>query len=137
MSTSFNLDRANEFFSETPMAHWLQTSVREENGPPVYRLTFHEKHIGNPVIRALHGGVIGAYLETIMQGHLIACAPEMSSIRTVSFSVDYLRSSKPQDMHAEVTIERQGRRLAFLSARGWQNENSKPVALAHAALRTD
>ena len=117
----------------SPIAQWLGFSVFERDGARLYRLAFNEAHIGNPAIRALHGGVIAAFLELAMQIELSAL--EKPAAATVNVSVDYLSSSRAEDMTATVRLIRTGRRIAFLEAEGRQAEGTRLVALARACLK--
>ncbi len=116
----------------SPIAAWLGFTVAESEGRRVYRLAFNETHIGNPAIRALHGGVIATFLELAMQSELRAMG---SAAETVNVAVDYLSSSRAEDMTATVRIARIGRRLAFLEAEGRQSDGTRLVALARACLK--
>ncbi len=117
----------------SPIAEWLGFSSQDSGGDRLYRLAFDEKHIGNPAIRALHGGVIAAFLELAMQAELRARggAPEA----TVNVTIDYVASSRAEDMTARVKVIRIGRRLAFLEAEGRQADGARLVAIARACLK--
>jgi acyl-coenzyme A thioesterase PaaI-like protein len=121
--------------SEAPMARWLNYSVESDERGLLHKLGFSEQHIGNPAIRALHGGVIASFLELACQVELCAKLGEALSLRAISNSIDYMASSKAQDMKARVSIARAGRRIAFLEATGWQNDETRPVATARVCLR--
>lgn len=121
--------------SEAPMARWLNYAVEKDDSGLLHKLGFSEQHIGNPAIRALHGGVIASFLELACQVELCAKLGEVLSLRAISNSIDYMTSSKAQDMKARVTIARAGRRIAFLEATGWQNDSARPVATARVCLR--
>ena len=116
-----------------PVAQWLGfETVDSENN--CYRLNFAERHIGNPSIRAIHGGVIATFLEFAMEQSLKREAGARGA--TISLSIDYLSSSRAEDMTAEVTIRKQGRRVSFLEARAWQQDGERLVAVARASLQT-
>ena len=117
----------------SPIAQWLGFSVVECDRERVYRLAFNETHIGNPAIRALHGGVIAAFLELAMQTELKSCGPSLAG--TVNVAIDYVSSSRAEDMTARVRILRMGRRLAFLEAEGRQADGTRLVAIARACLK--
>lgn len=142
-SKPFDLERVHAFIDATPIADWLGFSVDTQAAAHadtrLWHLAFTEAHIGNPIIRALHGGVISAFLELAMQAETIgvrgADRDNTVAFRSVSFDVDFLTSSKAADMNAAVTIERMGRRLVFLSAYGWQADQQRPVARARLCLR--
>ena len=110
------LQRIEKFANETPLANWLGFKV-ENSEATVFNLTFQEAHIGNPAIRALHGGVIASFLELAMQADLVG--ETGGGVSTVNISIDYLSSSRPQNMTARVKRLKEGRRTAFMEAEGW------------------
>jgi acyl-coenzyme A thioesterase PaaI-like protein len=119
----------------SPIAKWFGLSPGLEDGRHVYRLTFAEAHIGNPVIRALHGGVISAFLEYTSRLEILSRHHNEARARSISVHTSYLRGARDQDLFVAVDVQRTGRRVAFVEARGWQTEPSAPVASAHIALR--
>lgn len=118
-----------------PIARWLNFDVAADETGLLYRLGFDEQHIGNPAIRALHGGAISAFLETATQAELAARLETGAELRTVSFAIDFLASSRAEDMRARVRVLRIGRRLAFLEASGWQGDENRLVANARITVR--
>lgn len=134
MSAPFDIDRLAAR-AASPMGQWLGFSSETTGDSLIYRLSFTEEHIGNPMIRALHGGVIAAFLEFAMQADLAARLDEGVQVSTATMAVDYLASSRAEDMRARVRVLRLGRRIAFLEASGWQSDESQPVAIGRAALR--
>lgn len=101
----------------------------------VYRMPFKPELIGNPVLPALHGGVVGGFAETAALLHLIFTNPpvagsEVSSPRGVDFAIDYLRSAKPIDTFARCTTIRQGSRVALVHVTVWQDDPSRPIVSA-------
>jgi acyl-coenzyme A thioesterase PaaI-like protein len=100
--------------------------------------------IGNPLIPALHGGAIGAFLEIAaivelawsqnwerMEALEGAVPPELSALpKTIDFSVDYLRSGLPRDVFARARVTRSGRRYASVFVEGWQDNRLRPIAQA-------
>lgn len=121
--------------SASPIARWLGYSAAIEEGGLVHRLGFAERHIGNPAIRALHGGVIASFLEFASEVEFSASLGQIERARTVSMSIDYMASSKAQDMTVRVRLARAARRIAFLEATGWQGDPARPVAAARVCLR--
>ncbi len=114
-----------------PIALWLGFSI-DRNDPALFRLAFNETHIGNPAIRSIHGGVIATFLEFSMQRSFAAGIGR--AVRASTLSIEYLSSSRPEDMTARVANLKSGRRLAFLEARGWQEDGKRLVAVARAAF---
>lgn len=125
-------ERIRAFADAAPMAAWLGFSAAETPDGFLYRLAFNEAHIGNPAIRALHGGVIATFLELAMQAEL--SAKTGLPVSSVNLAIDYLSSSRPEDMTGKVRILREGRRVAFAEAEGWQAE-TRLVAIARCCLK--
>ncbi|MBC7977355.1 MAG: PaaI family thioesterase [Myxococcales bacterium] len=88
--------------------------------------------IGNPSLPALHGGTLGALLESAAIFQLLWQAETIVLPKTITLTVDYLRSGAPVDTHARGTITRQGRRVTNVRMEAWQADRAAPVATAHA-----
>ena len=111
--------------------------VEMEGGDIVHCLGFsEERHIGNSMIRALHGGVTAAFLELSAQLELAAhVSASNTKFETINAAIDYVASAKDRDLKARVEITRLGRRIAFTTVRCWQDDEAKPVATAQVCLR--
>lgn len=98
---------------------------------PVFRMPFKPELIGNPLLPALHGGVLAGFGETAMVLHLLATNPSLKAIpRSVDFGIAYMRSAKPIDTFAQSTTVRQGNRVALVMVSLWQDDPSRPVVQA-------
>lgn len=95
-------------------------------------LRFREDNIGNPVLRAIHGGVVGALLEHAAILHLLAETDVDVVPKIVNLSVDYLRPCRAADTFARGLVIRQGRRVVNVRAVAWQDQPERPVGAAHA-----
>lgn len=95
-------------------------------------LRFAEHNIGNFVVRAIHGGVIGALLEHAAVMHLLVETDIAVIPRIVNVSVDYLRPCRAMDTFARGSVIRQGRTVANVRTIAWQEDPSRLVAAAHA-----
>ncbi|MES2090540.1 MAG: hotdog domain-containing protein [Pseudomonadota bacterium] len=106
-------------------------STRDQ-AAPLFRMPFKPELIGNPMLPALHGGVLAGFAETAMVLHLIDTMRLQggASPRSVDFSIDYLRSAKPLDTFAQATTVRQGSRAALVQVTLWQDDPQRPVATA-------
>jgi acyl-coenzyme A thioesterase PaaI-like protein len=111
-------------------------------------LPFDEKLIGNPILPALHGGAIAAFLEVtsvislswtylwedIESGAIDLKILESGTLprlpKTIDFTVDYLRSGLPRDAYARATINRSGRRYASVHVEAWQDNRHRLFAQA-------
>ncbi|TDP81225.1 acyl-coenzyme A thioesterase PaaI-like protein [Aquabacterium commune] len=98
---------------------------------PVFRMPYKPELIGNPVLPALHGGILAGFGETAMILHLLATNPGMAGIpRSVDFAIAYMRSAKPIDTFAQSTTVRQGNRVALVMVSLWQDDPQRPVVQA-------
>jgi len=130
---------AVKFISAAPIVDWLGFSFNETDAGLVYTLAFDEKHIGNPAIRALHGGAVATFLEVAAQCELAAQLDDGPNdgavMKTINIDIDYLASSRAQDMQGRASVTRLGRRIAFVEATGWQGDENRPVAKARFRIR--
>lgn len=117
---------------EVPYAKLLGVEMREVDGQPICVLPFKPANIGNTELPALHGGVIGGFMETAALLHLIWARESTEMPRTVDFSLDYLRSGKAETLYAKCSITKQGRRVANVIMTAWQDKPEEPVAVARA-----
>jgi uncharacterized protein (TIGR00369 family) len=115
-----------------PYARFLGLSVALVDGDPVTTMRASDNVIGNPVLPALHGGTVGALLESAAIFKLIWEVQSIAVPKTINITVDYLRSGRLVDTYARATITKQGRRVANVQVRAWQQDESKPIAAAHA-----
>lgn len=115
-----------------PYSRFLGLTARVEAGELITTMTFAQHLIGNPVLPALHGGTLGALLESAAIFELLYRAETVVLPKTITLTVDYLRSGAPLDTHARCTVTRHGRRVANVRVDAWQSDRSAPVATAHA-----
>ena len=114
-----------------PYASFLGLSVELRDGDPITKLIARDSLIGNPQLPALHGGVVGALLESAALFKLLWEITNVAVPKTINISIDYLRSARAVDTYASATITKHGRRVANVQARAWQQDETKPVAAAH------
>lgn len=119
------------FIEAIPYARFLGITVDQKGDEITTVLKFDQKLIGNPLLPALHGGVIGAFLEMTA---IIQVAFETGNARLpkpIGLTIDYLRSGKPLDTYGRAHITKQGRRVVTVHAEIWQEDRSRPIAAAH------
>lgn len=92
------------------------------------RLPFRDDLVGNPLLPAIHGGALGAFMEAAAVAELIAARPHGRRPRTVDISIDYLRSARPVDVLARASVRKIGRRVAYVQVEAWQDDAAQPVA---------
>ena len=111
-----------------PYCRHLGITSEIEDGSLLLTMPFAQHLIGNPVLPALHGGVIGSLLETAAIAQVIFETRGERLPKPVDITVDYLRSGRAVDSYARARIARQGKRVVNVHAEMWQEDEAKPVA---------
>ena len=122
----------NALVQVIPYARWMGISMDVSDDDLIGRLTFAEHLIGNATIQALHGGALGALLESTAVFKLLMEAETVSVPKTINITVEYLRTGKAQDVFARAEFTRHGRRVANVRAVAWQDDPDRPIAAANA-----
>ncbi len=118
------------FLRQIPYAEFLGLDLEMREGQPLGLLRYSPETVGNPLLPALHGGVLCALLETTAIVE-IAWAVELLALpKTITLTVSYLRSGRPQDVYAGAKITRQGRRVTSVHVEAWQDDRARPIAVA-------
>jgi len=120
------------FVDCVPYARFLGLSAGQVGDELITTMRFGDHLVGNPALPALHGGTLGALLESAAIFELLWRAETIVLPKTITLTVDYLRSGAPVDTHARGIVTRQGRRVTNVRAEAWQGDRSTPVATAHA-----
>ena len=128
-------ERIRQKIAGSAMYQWLNLDFSQQEDHFLYHLGFQEAHIGNPVIRAIHGGVVSAFMDSAAWLETFARLDDRTVLKTTSIHTSYLRSSKAADMTARVRIHRLGRRFGFLEATSWQQDETSPVAVSEIGIR--
>ena len=102
----------------------------------VCHIPFDKKIIGNPLLPAIHGGVVGAFLESVALLTLMWELEVVQLPKTIDISIDYLRSAGPKTSYAKAILTKRGRRVANVRVEAWQDDPEKPVAAAHGNFLT-
>jgi len=84
--------------------------------------------IGNPMLPAIHGGVIGSLLETAAIAQAVWEMKDTRLPKPVDITIDYLRTGRPVTSYARAHIAKMGRRVINVHAEMWQEDESKPIA---------
>ena len=94
-------------------------------------LPYAQQIIGNPVLPALHGGAVGAFMEitAILQLQLTGTYSRLP--KPIGININYLRRGHPKDTFARAFIARQGKRVANVQTRAWQDSYDTPIATLH------
>ena len=91
-------------------------------------LPFSEHLIGNPQLPALHGGVIGGFMELTAVIQLSIAQHGRGTPKPIDVSVEYLRSGRPVTTYARAEVKKVGRRIANVQVEAWQDSRASPIA---------
>ena len=91
-------------------------------------LPYSEHLIGNPLLPALHGGVIGGFMELTAVIQLSIVQAQTKTPRPIDVTVEYLRSGRPMTTYARAEVKKVGRRIANVQVEAWQDVRSNPIA---------
>ncbi|PWE18870.1 thioesterase [Marinicauda salina] len=94
-------------------------------------LPYAEELVGNPLIPALHGGAIGAFMEITASAALMAATRLKGLPKPIDVAVDYLRPGRPSNVYARAVIAREGSRVANVRVEAWQGRRAAPIATLH------
>jgi uncharacterized protein (TIGR00369 family) len=113
-----------------PYARTFGITVAHDGGELITTMAFSDSLIGNSTIRALHGGAVGALLESASVFSLLIGTESLQIPKPISYTVEYLRTTRALDLHAAAEFTRLGRRIASVRAFAWQEDRARPVAAA-------
>lgn len=120
--------RLTEMLQRIPYARFIGMRAEIYGDEMTGVLPFAEHLIGNPTLPALHGGVIGAFMEITGILQLSLAEPLSRQPRSVDISIDFLRSGKPMPTYARAHINRVGRRIGNVQVEAWQEQRGRPIA---------
>lgn len=91
--------------------------LREEvvEGETCYLMDFCEKHVGNPLIRTFHGGILASFGEVVAAIHLARSLERVELPACSTMTFDYLRPAFAGTICAVPHIVRAGRRITTVS----------------------
>lgn len=116
------------FLQNVPYVRFLGMRVEMAGDEMTAVLPYAPHLIGNPQIPALHGGVIGAFMELTALAQLSLARPGGRAPKTIDITVEYLRPGRAQDTYARAILRKVGRRVANVQVEAWQDSRAKPVA---------
>lgn len=104
-----------------PYAQDLELIVgKNETQERIVKLPFADRHVGNPMTRALQGGIFLGFLECAGSAYVLDLYPELNQISSASFFMEYLKAPKPQDTFASVKASKVGRRVVNVDISAFQ-----------------
>lgn len=125
----------NAWLALIPYAQLIGVEAEDQGDELVFTLAPKSENIGNPLLPALHGGVVAAYMETAAILNVMAYNKGQRIPKIIDFSIDYLRSARPEVTYATCQLGRVGKRVVNVLVTAWQgNRKAEPIALARAHL---
>lgn len=118
-----------------PYFAFLGVEMTSRDGRRVAVMRFSEHLVGNPTVPALHGGTLGALLESVALLECLATTESTALPKTITLTIDYLRPGKTQDVFAEARVVKAGRRVMVLRCSAWQENEDAPIATATVHLK--
>lgn len=115
----------------TPFVSRIGVQLEQKGTELTGVLPFQDTLVGNPLIPALHGGAVGAFLEVVASASLLVSQPMARLPRPIDVAIDYLRPARAQDVYARAIVARSGRRVANVRVEAWQGRTEAPVATLH------
>ncbi|MDY7534648.1 PaaI family thioesterase [Pseudomonas sp. Bout1] len=103
----------------------------------LFRMPANKDNIGNPILPAIHGGVIAGFMELSAALHLLVFTGSPGVPKIIDFSLDYLRAGQFRDTYAKCQVWRQGRRVANVAITAWQSTQAEPIATARAHFKIE
>ncbi|SCY88857.1 PaaI family thioesterase [Pseudomonas sp. NFACC37-1] len=118
-----------------PYARLIGVECTRQGDDWVFRLPANKDNIGNPLLPAIHGGVIAGFMELAAAVHLLMATGTPGVPKIIDFSLDYLRTGQFRDTYAKCQVWRQGRRVANVAITAWQDVEAEPIATARAHFK--
>ncbi len=115
-----------------PYFRFLGISAELSSGELVGKMAYSDPLIGNASRQALHGGTIGALLESTAILQTLWESETIHLPKIVTITIDFLRSGRPVDTFAHGLIAKKGRRVVNVSVEAWQEDRKRPIARANA-----
>ena len=133
------IESLDAFLQRVPYVRFLGMRVELAGDEMTAVLPFAPHLVGNPMIPALHGGVVGGFLEMTALAQLSLAEPARRVPKTIDITIEYLRSAGPRDVYARAILRKVGRRVANVQVEAWQESRAKPVAgmTGHFLLRNE
>ncbi|WP_288367794.1 PaaI family thioesterase [uncultured Alcanivorax sp.] len=99
---------------ESPYSKFLGIWLGDDDGVKTYEMSFRDKHVGNPLIKTFHGGILASFAEIVAGSYLTSNNGINDKSICSSMTFDYLRPAFAGTLRAEPRIIREGRRFIIV-----------------------
>lgn len=121
----------DDLLSRSPFATMLGMTEVIGEAEPTFVLHARPALVGNPLLPALHGGAVAAFLEAACAIVLARAVGIDEAPRPISTNLGFLASGRVVDVVTRPAIRRLGRRVAVVHADAWQG-NDRSVLICSA-----
>lgn len=118
----------HSLLARIPYARYLGLEIQHNQNELEIHLPYREALVGNSMLPALHGGVIGGLIEITARVAAQSHDRDGRRPRIQNCDVDYLRSARAQSTYACAQIVRHGRRSALVQVSCRQQDSNAWVA---------
>jgi uncharacterized protein (TIGR00369 family) len=127
------------FLQRVPYVRFLGMHAELNGDEMTAVLPFAPHLVGNTMIPALHGGVIGAFLEVTALAQLSVTQGSAKVHKTIDVTIEYLRPGRALTTYARADLRKVGRRIANVHVEAWQDARDTPIAFlrGHFLLSSD
>ena len=115
-----------------PYARFMGITAELIDDEVVGRMRYSDHLVGNAAVPALHGGTLGALMESTAIFKLLWHGETTAVPKTINITVEYLRGAGPEDVYARAEFTRHGRRVANVRVFAYQDDPERPAAVATA-----
>ena len=121
-------ERLAALLAAIPYARFLGMTAQLAGDEMTAILPFTAHLVGNTQLPALHGGVLGAFMEMTALTQLSVREPLRRQPRTIDVTIEYLRPGRALTTYARADVRKVGRRIANVHVEAWQETRASPVA---------
>ncbi|MDP3173469.1 MAG: PaaI family thioesterase [Phenylobacterium sp.] len=121
-------ERLARFIGRVPYIAFLGMRAELAGDEMTAILPYSPHLIGNTKLPALHGGVLGAFMELTALLQLVVDEPAGRTPKTIDITIEYLRPGRPVTLYARADVRKVGRRVANVHVEAWQDLRAAPVA---------
>ena len=121
-------ERLTRLLAEIPYVRFLGMTAELAGDEMTAILPFSDHLVGNVMLPAIHGGVLGAFMEMTALAQLSIREPLRRQPKTIDITIEYLRPGRALTTYARADVRKLGRRVANVHVEAWQEERASPVA---------